>query len=499
MGERRSAAGQASRRAVLKGAGGLAMALGTLGLAGERSTLPERLTAFTVGRLPDIQFGISAFIGKARTFNDGAGDVLAQLPPVHTVFTTATLNRTPSVADKWMLGSALAEIENAYPFAPHGVLTFVSYGISYFDRLPVRLVAAHMPRLLSDTGRTALEEAVPSPTDVSSQNPGITKQTFNIPVQIEQNDILFTFRSDNAAHISDVLSWLGGSNSLRGRPVWSPTLFDGLATVTSSRAHFTQIGLPAQVASTAGLPYAKVINRDSPMWMGFLDQQVDGSGPASICTFAGNASARLTTARPGDYFDNGSVQHLSHVIEDLAQFYAGPSGTKKGETYLERVQYMFRSNPAPSAGNTDQFSDGGGPAFLDNTFQGTGDAAANAQGVGTLDGKKRMGHLCGLQRSSRAADGTAMHIRMDGPGFDSMDVPGGANEPKLQFTIFVPTAEFFRTMRVNQASLDLVSQNGVKAVANGIERFITTTRRQNFLAPPRRHRSFPLLELAAGD
>jgi hypothetical protein len=30
---------------------------------------------------------------------------------------------------------------------------------------------------------------------------------------------------------------------------------------------------------------------------------------------------------------------------------------------------------------------------------------------------------------------------------------------------------------------------------NGLERFITATRRQNFLVPPRRHRAFPLLEL----
>jgi hypothetical protein len=44
---------------------------------------------------------------------------------------------------------------------------------------------------------------------------------------------------------------------------------------------------------------------------------------------------------------------------------------------------------------------------------------------------------------------------MDGPGFDAMDVPGGASVPKLQFTIFVPTAEFFRTLRTSQASLDL--------------------------------------------
>ena len=31
---------------------------------------------------------------------------------------------------------------------------------------------------------------------------------------------------------------------------------------------------------------------------------------------------------------------------------------------------------------------------------------------------------------------------------------------------------------------------------NGLERFLTATRRQNFLVPPRRHRAFPLTELA---
>jgi hypothetical protein len=53
-------------------------------------------------------------------------------------------------------------------------------------------------------------------------------------------------------------------------------------------------------------------------------------------------------------------------------------------------------------------------------------------------------------------------------------------------------------MRRNQASLDLVKAHGVASDDNGLERFITATRRQNFLVPPRRHRSFPLLELS-GD
>jgi hypothetical protein len=61
--------------------------------------------------------------------------------------------------------------------------------------------------------------------------------------------------------------------------------------------------------------------------------------------------------------------------------------------------------------------------------------------------------------------------------------------------VFVPTADFFARMRRNQASLDLQERFDVDEDENGLERFLTATRRQNFLVPPRRHRAFPLLEL----
>ena len=128
--------------------------------------------------------------------------------------------------------------------------------------------------------------------------------------------------------------------------------------------------------------------------------------------------------------------------------------------FTERVQYMFHA-PSIAAGNKDPYADGGGPALLPNENRGPHYAERTAQGIGTAGGKRRMGHLSCLQRTSRAADGTPLHIRMDGPGFDAMDVPGGGNLPKLQFTIFVPTAEFFRTLRTSQASLDLQEKYGV--------------------------------------
>jgi len=479
-----------SRRTLLKV--GAAGAVGSqMALIDSLAQAPERL-AMAAAPPPDIQFDIGNFIAPAFTVNG----VLVRFGPVFTYFVPARLTRTPTRADQTVLANALNRIEQAYAFSPSGIFTFVSYGVPYFNRLPGgmsgSLVSSHMP-VVNGSFFPVLQEAVPSPTDIVPGN-GITKKTFNVPVRIESNDLLLTLRSDTRANLDDVLAWLRGSNRLRGAVVTSPA-FNGLISFQTTRFMFQQNGLPRSVANANNLPFAGRIQPQSPMWMGFADQQVAGSGPAAICTFVGNASAALTTARPGDYFDNGSIQHLSHDILDLPQFYALPSeDPPSGETFEERVQYMFRSNPFPSHGNADQFTDGGGPSFLPNTFQGINDAFANATGQ-TEEGEPRLGHESCLQRSSRANDGTPIHIRMDGTGFDNMDVPGGANTAKLQFTVFVPHADFFRVMRVNQASLDFQVAFAVPEEDNGLERFMTATRRQNFLVPPRRHRAFPLLEL----
>ena len=482
-----------SRRTVLKAAAATGLALSTHGLV-ELLALPTRRLAMAApATLPDIQFDIRAFVPPAQTV-DG---VIVRFGPVFTRFVTLALARKPDLKDQQRLAAALTTIESTYPFSPGGVFVFTAYGIPYFNRLPGgmrgALVRRYMPRLRSSRNRLALEEAVAGPTDVGRSNPTIVKATYNVPVAIETNDLLLTIRSDVLGQATDVVDWLlRGSNRLNGRSVLSPD-FQELFTVTSNRLMFQQMGLPRKVADQQGLPYAARVSERSPMWMGFADQQASGSGPPEITTFQGNRSAALTSCGPTDYMRSGAIQHLSHVILDLDQFYAVPD-----EPFTERVQYAFRSNPIPALGNPDQFSNGGGPAFLDNRFQGKNDARANAAAIKTFEGEHRMGHLAALQRSTRAADGTPIHIRMDGPGYDSMDVPDGSAQPKLQFTVFVPTADFFARMRRNQASLDLVRKYGVANEDNGLERFITTTRRQNFLVPPRRHRVFPLLEIAYG-
>ena len=484
-----------TRRSFIQSAAALGIAVPSLRALDAVAVTPDRPVTTAVMTalrrpLPDIQFAINDYISPAHNLQG----VTVRFPPVYTSFTTFTLTHTPTPADQATLARALDVVEQIYPFRPNGVFTTIGYGLPYFARLPGgitgALVSSHLPRLANAPTRFAFEEAVPGPTDVGGSHPGTTTQTFTVPVQIESNDLMVMLRSDSTWILTDVINYLTGtSNQLAGRTVGRSGL-RGLLVTTSSRLMFVQPGLPRQIADIHHLPYARQINPQSPMWMGFADQQTAGSGPPEITTFQGNASARLTTARAGDYFDNAAIMHLSHVIDDLAQFYARPA-----EPYTERVQLMFRSNPIPSVGGRDQFTNGGGPAILDNTFQGTQDAAASAAGINTYHGGHRIGHLSAVQRSSRAADGTPIHIRADGPGFDSLDVPDGSAQPKLQFSIFVPTADFFRIMRLHQASLDLEQTHNVDPSHNGLERFITTTRRQNFLIPPRRHRAFPLLAL----
>jgi hypothetical protein len=504
--------GSVSRRTALKAGGITVAAAGTLEMLGKLAFKPARAGAAgaelaadpqaITANLPDIQHNIGPFLGGGAHAPQTINGVRVQFGPVFTVMSTWSLLRTPNRADQAEMARALDTIENTWAFGPSGVFVFVAYGTPYFNRLPAGLVASAIPRLTKDTSRFAFEEAIPSPTDVRASAPNIRKQRFNVPVRIETNGVLFTLRSDNQAILSNIINWFNGSNTLNGRAVRSPA-WGGLLRNTSNRVMFQQNGLPKQVANQNNLVFRNFINPQSPMWMGFADQQVDSSGPPEITTFIGNASDRgRTTARAGDYFDRASTIHLSHVLMDMMQFFDIPDGSATpGDdgVFTERVQYMFTS-PAINRGNADQLTNGGGPAFLNNVFKGTGEAARTAQGIGTdIDpetgqGERRIGHEAALQRSSRAADGTPIHIRMDGAGFDNMDVPGGGNLAKLQFLVFTPTSDSFSLMRRNGAAVDLADQFGVDEDENGLERFLTTTRRQNFLSPPRRHRAFPLAE-----
>jgi len=496
------------RRTVLR-IGGYGVAAAVAGTVLPFKRLPVASAA--TKSLPDIQFDVRQFLGPLKYFDENGVELPPdqdnplqfQFGPVFTKFVTFKLTKDvkrfePTKADRKDFSEALDRLEAVYPFSPSGVFVFLAYGMPYFNRLPRTMVDRHMPRLVSDSSRWAMEEARPAPTDYGQ--PGVNKPQFKVPVQITDYDILMTLRSDSEAIIDDVVDWLRGSNKLKGQSITSPQFSDILALDTTRSLMVSQPGWTRRLADAKGMEFRQNVHPRSPMWMGFADQHRIAAGPAPIVTFQGNASAKVTDAAPGSYFDNGSVQHFSHVLLDL--------DTWKFPTYSTRVGYMFRHNPPPAAAYTDPATtspptNDGGPAYVVNEFRDPGDAEQNAKGIGTPGGEPSMGHTTALQRSSRAADGTPMHIRLDGPGWDKMDMdlPGvpdryrGKEHPKLQFSIFVPSADFFDRMRRNGSARDLTEPNGVLERANGLEFYTTTTRRQNFLVPPRRHRAFPLVDL----
>jgi hypothetical protein len=202
------------------------------------------------------------------------------------------------------------------------------------------------------------------------------------------------------------------------------------------------------------------------MWMGFADQQANGAGPAPICTFAGSPSARFTTAAPGDYFDNGAIQHLSRVLLDLLQYFDMATPSPSPETMACSPNGCSTCSTHPTSAPVTPISTptAAAPRSCPTKTAAQATRSRPPRGIGTnIDpatgkGEQRLGHLSALQRSSRAPDGTPVHIRMDGPGFHRMDVPDGSTQPNLQFTIFVPTADFFAAMRRNHASADLVNR-----------------------------------------
>lgn len=92
--------------------------------------------------------------------------------------------------------------------------------------------------------------------------------------------------------------------------------------------------------------------------------------------------------------------------------------------------------PSPSAGSPAQVTKSGSRAFVDGTFQGTGDAALNAEAGNTFNGGHRMGYLTALQRSSRAAEGIPRHVPIERSRWSSTArrASGSRNRPRRGVT-----------------------------------------------------------------
>jgi hypothetical protein len=453
-----------SRRTLLRVAGGGLVAVGGLALLYRGVALVTSPQRRPVGPppagYPTGQYQIADY--GVRVLPDAESAVPTEIPPAWNLAITATLKRSPSLGDQQRLETALQAIEAAYPYSPSGIFSLVAYGLPYFRRsVPGAIFDTHLPRTAAD-GAPALLDAIRFPSDPSS-------------LALEANDVVFHFRSDALDHLHDVQHALfSQSGTLADQPAPQMDLSD-LFAVTSARTGFVGAGMPRRALQQAGLKFAAQVPEQAPLFMGFTSTQQSGQANEVAVSFDGRRDPLLpplTTAKPGDYFAGGTTLHLSHLTEDLEQWYA--------LSYQERVARMFHLNAVSTPGRV--------------TIQ-TFWLNPNTTEV-DIEQHQVVGHNEAIQRESRSPEGQALQLRADFNTLDPMDGTGAGPTPGVHFLAFTATSQVFHRSRIAMDGADVVSKYHLPPAANGINAFIRATRRQNFLVPPRAHRAFPLLELS---
>jgi hypothetical protein len=452
-----------TRRRLLGGAA--AAALGGAGiyeLVDQLSSAPARPRATSA---PPEQH-----VFDLRTIRNEEVDVL--VPPRHSEVVTATLQVDDLAAAQHDLEQVLLDLDGRYVPSPAGLGITVAWGLPYFDRV-LLAAARHLPH-----DRRA-DKPVLLPARRFPSDPDDTI--------LETNDVAVLLRSDDAQAIDEARK----------------AIFEdlGLFRVTSIRRGFAgsfdgSPGLPKKMAVAAGVPGADLIPDGAELFLGFTSTQKAGLGPRKI---ANHETLGYVDLRSG-YFHGGTHMHLSHIVEDLEAWYLNFD-------FDERVLTAFRpglTNVRPGAQTVSQ-----GP----KDFSHQRDVSTQFDSTG------RIGHSGPIQATSRLQGdvigpdgthyprGTAIPQRAD---FNTLDNPFAFSAqperdrwqkepaPGVHFVVFNPTGDDFER---NRLAMDGVFpdgtdfQLGARSRAQGFNSVLQTTHRQNFLVPPRRHRSFPLAEL----
>ena len=395
------------------------------------------------------------------------------VPPLHSEIVTATIKTGDLQAAQHDLERTLQDLDSRHALDASGLGVTVAWGIPYFDRVHAQ-AAKHLPFDMRANKSVLLpSRRFPSDPDTTI---------------LERNDVAVLLRSDDRSTIDDARK----------------AIFDdlGLFSVTSIRRGFAGGGfdgkqsLPKKMAMAAGVPGADLIPDTAELFLGFTSTQKAGLGPGLI---ANHETLGFVDLRGGD-FHGGTHMHLSHISEDLEAWYLNFD-------FDERVLTAFKPG-------------------LTNVKQGAQTVAQGPKDVSTLQeidkgyrATGRFGHSASIQPASRLQQdhigpdgtaypkGTAIPQRadfntLDNPFAFSADPRGDkmSSDPAagVHFVVFNPSGDDFERGRL---AMDGHMPDGTKldvaarSRAQGFNSVLTTTHRQNFLVPPRRHRSFPLAEL----
>jgi hypothetical protein len=483
--------GRVGRRGFLKGA--TAVTLGSIAARGVYEVLdeagggPARAWAAATVRRREEQY----LVDKIEVILDNG--VTVAIPPLHNDVFTAKLksNLTWSASAlksaQRRVESALATVEKPYPSTAAGLTMVIGWGLPFFRTFVPSLMGTYLPADLALTGsgpkQYAVLDAVAFPSDPSG-------------VVLEDNHVMFKFRSDS----QDIVS---GAERALFEDQNSGAYIGDLFELTSKRIGFLGRGFGTKsiaktLAQAAGVAGADSIPDDAQLTMGFTSTQTQALGPDNIVSF--ETLPGITDQWPSGYFAAGCAMHLSHLFLGIDVWYGSFD-------YAARVQRMFSPRvPVPTDQATVTIPNGPGQvSTMDQVMQ---DASGGL-----------LGHNALLQQAARLGGdvvdnygrlrpkGTSVPLRED---FNTLDNPFfwspetgfvTANAPGMHFVAFLPASRLFHRAR---RAMDGVMPDGtnfreapysISDENNGINARIRASHRQNYLIPPRRHRSFPLVEL----
>jgi len=413
------------------------------------------------------------------------------IPPLHHTVVTAVLNVPPTTSElqnaQTILESAISELEDSglLDFMPSGLGLAVAWGLSYFNLLPASLTSGLLPiDVAASNASNSKTLAILDAVTFASDPP----ETI-----LEQNDIAFVFASDQLDHIASATDAI-----FSGPPA-------DLLTVTSIRQGFvdghnvgsSKKSLTKKMAVKARVPGAASIPNSAELFLGFTSTQQAALGQTTIANF--ETLPGMTDQWPNGYFVNGTTMHLSHIHEDLVAWYGSSQ-------YIQRAGAAF----SPTTG-------AGAKPGTQTLPEGPSNVAPLAQIKADLSAHGFIGHSSSLQPVSRIAEpvtdnygnflsiGTAIPQRAD---FNTLDNPFSfSSNPQVDrmrsrpaagvhFVVFMPTSGSFTRLRnAMDGQYGQGGDLGPKAVHGPFNNVLQTTHRQNFLVPPRAHRSFPLAEL----
>jgi hypothetical protein len=372
------------------------------------------------------------------------------------------------------LAAVLTKLDADYPGTPDGLAITVAWGLPYFRTYVPDAAEMHLP-FDRRARKRALIDAIRFPSDPDD-------------TLLEENHVAFLFRSDNEEHIRTAATEIADR-------------MKGALAVTSIRKGFAgQMdggkGLPKEMATAAGVPGADLIPDGSELFLGFTSTQRNALGPPRIVNFE---TLGLVDLGPRSYFHGGTHMHLSHIFEDLEAWYLNLD-------FRDRVNTTFRPRMPVRRGTQTV-------PQPPHRVASANEVRRDYERFGAIGHSSSLQPASRLQQDIRGADGTlypkgtaipqrADFNTLDNPFFWSADPERDqmSEEPAagLHFVVFNPTSDDFHR---NRLAMDGHMPGGEKlefvprAPGQGFNSILRTTHRQNFLVPPRRHRSFPLAEL----